>query len=81
MAASFLEIVELDNGDIALHRIEDNGEPLVIIQFSEESRAYLTNSTLDVARAMFEAGMQAVGQLSQTAEVDLEELERPHILH
>lgn len=83
MTSSFLEIVELDNGDIALHRLDDNGEPLVVIQFSEESRAYLMNATLEVARAMFEAGMHAAGQLSQTAEAEPGEMadEQAYILH
>ena len=40
MSSSFLEIVEMPNGDIVLQRAEEEGEPLVVIQFSEESRAF-----------------------------------------
>ena len=82
MASSFLEIVELDNGDIVLRRAEEESEPLVIIQFSEESRGYLRDATLEVARAMIQAGIQAAAMAEQ-GELELEEFEdeRPRILH
>ncbi len=56
---SYLELVELSNGDIVLQRTEDKGEPLVTIRFSAESRDYMTESPLEVARAMIQAGIQA----------------------
>ena len=62
MSSSFLEIVEMPNGDVALQRADDD-EPLVVIQFSEESRVYLLDGTLEVARAMIQAGIQAAAQL------------------
>lgn len=83
MAASFLEIVELDNGDIALQRAEDEGEPLVVIQFSEESRVYLMDATLEVARAMIQAGIQAAASMAEQGELELEEIDesQPRIIH
>ena len=49
MSSSFLEIVEMPNGDIVLQRSDDDdAEPLVVIQFSEESRIYLMDGTLEV---------------------------------
>ncbi len=83
MTSSFLEIVELANGDIVLQRAEDEGEPLVIIQFSEESRVYLMDATLEVARAMIQAGIQAAASMAEQAELELEEFDegQPHILH
>ncbi len=82
MASSFLEIVELANGDIVLQRAEEEGEPLVVIQFSEESRGYLMGATLEVARAMIQAGIQAAAMAEQ-GELELEEFEdgQPRILH
>lgn len=82
MASSFLEIVELANGDIVLQRAEEEGEPLVVIQFSEESRGYLMDATLEVARAMIQAGIQAAAMAEQ-GELELEEFEdgQPRILH
>jgi len=84
VSSSFLEIVELPNGDIILQRSDDEGgEPLVVIQFSEESRVYLMDGTLEVARAMIQAGIETAAQLAEQGEVDLGDLadEQPRILH
>ena len=84
MSSSFLEIVEMPNGDIVLQRTdEDDGEPLVVIQFSEESRVYLMDSTLEVARAMIQAGIETAAQLAEQGDVELGDLadEQPRILH
>jgi hypothetical protein len=84
VASSFLEIVELANGDVALQRAEDEGEPLVVIQFSEESRVYLMDATLEVARAMIQAGIQVAASMAEQGELELEESEesqQPRTLH
>ena len=73
MSSSFLEIVELPDGEIVLQRSDDDGEPLVVIQFSEESRVYLMDGTLEVARAMIQAGIQAAAQLAEQGEIELGE--------
>ncbi len=73
MTASFLEIVELPNGEIVLQRAEDDGEPLVRIRFSEESRAYMLGQSLDVARVMIQAGIQAAASLAEQSEIEFEE--------
>jgi hypothetical protein len=81
--SSFLEIVELANGDIALQRSEEEGEPLVVIQFSEESRVYLMDATLEVARAMIQAGIQTAAKLAEQVELEMEDGEEQpsRILH
>ena len=71
MSSSFLEIVEMPNGDIVLQRSDEDAEPMVIIQFSEESRIYLMDGTLEVARAMIQAGIQAAAQLAEQGEIEL----------
>lgn len=83
MASSILEIVELDNGDIALQRADNEGEPLVVIQFSEESRVYLMDATLEVARAMIQAGIQAAASMAEQGELEVEEIDegQPRIIH
>ena len=84
MSSSFLGIVEMPNGDIVLQRSDDDdGEPLVVIQFSEESRVYLMDGTLEVARAMIQAGIETAAQLAEQGEADLGDLadEQPRILH
>jgi hypothetical protein len=83
VASSILEIVELDNGDIALQRADNEGEPLVVIQFSEESRVYLMDATLEVARAMIQAGIQAAASMAEQGELEVEEIDegQPRIIH
>jgi hypothetical protein len=56
---SYLELVELPNGDIVLQRSEGDENPLVTIKFSQETREHIVGSALDVARAMVQAGIEA----------------------
>ncbi|WP_295873007.1 hypothetical protein [uncultured Zhongshania sp.] len=56
---SYLELVELANGDIVLQRSEGDENPLVTIKFSKETREHIVGSVLDVARAMVQAGIEA----------------------
>lgn len=85
MPSSFLEIIELDNGDIVLQRVDGEGEPLVNIQFSEESKSYMPDARLEIARAMIQAGIETVARLNEenTAVVSFEEEEdsESRILH
>ena len=67
---SYLELVELPNGDIVLQRSDDDGEPLVVISFSEESRQFMAVPPLEVARAMIQAGIQVA---SESPEISIEE--------
>jgi hypothetical protein len=81
--SSVLEIVELPNGDIALQRAGEDEEPLVLIQFSEASRVYMMDGTLEVARAMIQAGIEAAAELAEEGEIELGEslTDRMRILH
>lgn len=72
MSTSLLEIVDLGDGEIVLQRADDNSEPLVTIRFSDESRAYIMDNGLEVAKAMIQAGLQAAASLSEQAEVEVE---------
>lgn len=69
------EIIEYPNGEFALCRAgdrRDDSEPLVRIQFSEESRYFLEaaaeNGAVSVAKVMIEAGLEAVQELQDDAE-------------
>jgi hypothetical protein len=68
VTTSLLEIVDLGDGEIALQRADDDGEALVTIQFSDETRLYIMDQGLEVAKAMIQAGLQAVAQISEQAE-------------
>ena len=75
MEADLLEIIELPSGDIALKRVDDEGDPLVTISFSPESEVMLDRLKMSVARAMLEAGMNVYAELNA---VDSDE---PSIIH
>lgn len=63
MAAMF-EIVEMENGVVALRKVNSEGEPLVRIQFSCDALEYFPKEHLEIAKAMIEAGVLKVGELA-----------------
>jgi hypothetical protein len=82
VSASLLEIVDLGDGEIVLQRAEDDSEPLVTISFSDESRVYLMDNGLEVAKAMIQAGIQAAAAIAEQGDVEIETSEEaPHVLH
>lgn len=82
MSASLLEIVDLGDGEIVLQRADDDSEPLVTIQFSEESRVYMLDNSLEVAKAMIQAGIQAAAEMAEQGEMEVESsVEAPRVLH
>ena len=82
MSASLLEIVDLGDGEIVLQRADDDSEPLVVIRFSEESRLYLMDNGLEVAKAMIQAGIQAAAVIAEQGDTEIEaSAEAPRVLH
>lgn len=79
MPTAVLEIVDLGDGEIVLRRSGEDGEPLVRVEFSEETREYLMDNSLEVARAMFQAGLQAAAVLLEQEDDTM--AERPRVLH
>jgi len=78
---SFLEIVELSDGEIVLQRTDEDAPPLVSIRFSEESRFYMMDSGLEVARAMIQAGIQAAASIAEQADAESPQGNTAHIVH
>lgn len=73
--SAFYEIVETEDGDIALlNSSNKDDEPLVRIRFSVESNKYLGAARFEVARAMIEAGLDAVADLEEQSEAVAPEL-------
>lgn len=73
MPTALLEIVDLGDGEVVLQRAEeDGGEPLVSIQFSEETSAYLMDHNLEVAKAMIQAGIQTAAKLAEMTNFEVE---------
>ncbi|MFT7287525.1 MAG: hypothetical protein ACI87W_001639 [Halieaceae bacterium] len=72
MPTSLLEIIDLGDGEIVLKRANDIGEPLVTIRFSDESRVYILDQGLEVAKAMIQAGLQEAAQIAEQADIEIE---------
>lgn len=80
--STLFEIVELPNGEIALCRVDESGEPLVSIRFSEESLYFIDEAKIDIAKAMIEAGLEAAGDIREENEDKLENLDpAEHTVH
>ncbi|MCX2779797.1 hypothetical protein OQJ46_04595 [Microbulbifer thermotolerans] len=75
MSSETFEIVELANGDVALRRAGHREDPLVRIHFSAESLEFLREHKVAVARAMLEAGIEAVQYMEEQGAEYLEEEE------
>ena len=75
MSAALLGIVDLGDGEVVLQRADDDSEPLVSIQFSEEASAYLMENNLEVAKVMIQAGIQAVAKMAEMSGVEMESSE------
>jgi len=77
-----LEIVDLGDGEIVLQRADDDSEPMVTIRFSDETRVYLMDNGLEVAKAMIQAGIQAAAAIAEQSEVEIQaSTGAPRILH
>ena len=86
MSTSLLEIVDLGDGEVVLQRADDDSEPLVSIQFSEEASAYLMENNLEVAKVMIQAGIQAAAKMAEMTGLEMESSEgaekaEQHTLH
>ncbi|MCQ4264345.1 hypothetical protein CXK91_00245 [Stutzerimonas stutzeri] len=78
MPTSFLEIVELPDGRIVLRRAEDE-EVLVTLDFSKDAKLFLQGQHVEIAKAMFNVGVQMAGRMS---EGDFErDDDEPRVLH
>ena len=68
--ATMYEIVEVEEGEFALVRVDGLGDPLVTITFSEASLEYLRGAKTDVAKVMIEAGLDVVAELTEEPEFE-----------
>ena len=78
MPTSFLEIVELPDGRIVLRRAEDE-EVLVTLNFSEDAKLFLQGQHVEIAKAMFNVGVQMAGRMSE-GDFERDDAE-PRVLH
>lgn len=64
MTTAYLEIVELSDGRIVLRRADDE-EALVTLEFSSDAKDFLHGQQIEVAKAMFNLGVQMAGRLAE----------------
>ncbi|MBB5210573.1 hypothetical protein [Microbulbifer hydrolyticus] len=84
MSSETYEIIELSNGDVALRRAGHKDDPLVRIHFSAESLEFLREHKVTIARAMLEAGIEAVQEINDLEPEPFEEEEvdiTEHTIH
>jgi len=72
VSTSLLEIVDLGDGEVVLQRVEDESEPLLSIQFSDEANTYLMGNNLEIARVMIQAGIEAAARLSEVNNLEVD---------
>lgn len=78
MAVEVLEIVELEGGEVALRRVDDQGaEPVISIRFSPETLQQCESGRIEIARAMIAAGVQVIANARERAASE----RQPPILH
>ena len=78
MPTSFLEIVELPDGRIVLRRAED-AEVLVTLDFSDDAKLFLQGQHVEIAKAMFNVGVQMAGRMTE-GDFDHDD-DEPRVLH
>lgn len=66
----YWEIIELENGDIALRKADSDDEPLLTIKFSGEAVERLQDQKIDVAKAMITAGVQVATDIESVDDDD-----------
>ena len=58
--SNYLELAQLPDGSIVLRRSDDHDNPIVRIEFSNESKDFLQGQELTVAKEMIRAGIESV---------------------
>lgn len=72
MTDSRIELVQLENGDIALRRADTPDRPLVTIRISNEVEDLLPDDKIDIAQSMVEAGIE------RYRDIQIERIEDSH---
>ncbi|MGB0467444.1 MAG: hypothetical protein ACPGF7_07960 [Pontibacterium sp.] len=77
-----LEIVELDNGDLAIRRIDEDDAPLMVVAFGDDLRDSLKEKCTEVGRMMLTAGIHMIAESGHRLSTAREEVsEQSPTLH
>lgn len=60
MSETYLEIVELDSGEIVLRSADSDEKPLVTLKISDATKEYLQDKYFELAKHMLTAGIDFV---------------------
>ncbi len=80
MSSSLYQIVMLPSGDVVLQRADNTTEQLVRIIFSDEVKSFLGATSIEIAKAMIDAGIDAVENLGVNGQVEDDEDGNEHSL-
>lgn len=81
MSDSVIELIKLDNGDIALRHSDAPDNHLLTIAFSDQVQEFLQFDQMEVARAMVEAGMNSYRNIQLQRVKELSEAASSGMLH
>jgi hypothetical protein len=84
--SNYLELAQLPDGTIVLRRSDDPDNPLVKIDFSEESKAMLNGQEINVAKEMIRAGIETLNGSTMDLDEFVEnqkgnQVKKPEIVH
>ena len=71
--SNFYEIVELDSGEVALSSGDPGEDHIISIRFSDKSFMFIDGAKLEIAKAMIEAGLDAISEMSDEESEVLED--------
>ncbi len=81
MADPVMELIKLENGDIALRNSEEPEDVLLTISFSEQLRGFLQSDQLEIARAMVVAGMDRYRDIQIERMEEAKQVSESGVLH
>lgn len=81
MSDPVIELVKLENGDIALRHSDTPEVHLITISFSQQVQEFLQFDQLEVARAMVEAGMNSYRNIQIARIAEAQQATKTGMLH
>lgn len=81
MSDPIIELVQLENGDIALRSSDNPEEPLVTISISKKVENLLPGDRLEIANAMIEAGIECYQDIQFQRTEELRTAQESGLLH
>jgi hypothetical protein len=81
MTDPVMELIKLENGDIALRNSDAPEEVLLTISFSDQLQGFLQSDQLEIARAMVVAGMDRYRDIQIERMEEAKQVSETGVLH